>query len=47
MLNKVGVAPDEVVAVDPAAALPGVDPVLDEAVSLLRQRAAPAAGGRG
>ena len=47
VLNKVGVAPDEVVAVDPAAALPGVDPVLDEAVSILRQRAAPAAGGRG
>src|SRR5919202_1886526 len=46
VLNKVGVAPDEVVAVDPAAALPGVDPVLDRAVSLLRQRAAPAAGGR-
>jgi carboxyl-terminal processing protease len=44
VLNKVGVVPDDVVVVDPAATLPGVDPVLDEAVIILRQRATPAAG---
>src|ERR687883_268916 len=31
VLNKLGVVPDDMVAVDPAAALPGAGPVLDEA----------------
>jgi carboxyl-terminal processing protease len=42
VLNKVGVVPDDMVAVDPAASLPGVDPVLDEAVARLQPRSAPA-----
>ena len=46
VLNKVGVVPDDVVAVDPADAQPGVDAVLDEAVRVLREQPTPAAPGR-
>jgi carboxyl-terminal processing protease len=47
VLNKVGVVPDDVVAVDLAAARASADPVLDEAVSILRRPAAAAAAGPG